>query len=295
MKKSVDYDSIISDLKEIKEKMVKSKARMSEFREESNKINREIIKVEQKFGNLDYEKYDRLQNIKSDILVRLGEKKRDLELVNRGIENGRRTRESIEQSNEGNRKVRSVINIVHEIKGDLSKYKLEKDRNARNSLAKHFDSILTKTLQGNYSTTIDDRYKIQIINTSTKIDETSVLSTGQNIVVSLSFVNALIATAKELSPVIDKNEKYGVIMDAALSNLDETHISRVCKNNINNLDQLIFMSFKKQLRDEMYIGIKEKIGKAYLLSKHKMNYIEKIELPIGHLDAFIHGFRGGRK
>ena len=40
----------------------------------------------------------------------------------------------------------------------------------------------------------------------------------------LSFINALIHTAKELSATINKNEKYGVVMDAAMSNLDEMHI-----------------------------------------------------------------------
>src|SRR5690606_13371431 len=99
-------------------------------------------------------------------------------------------------------------------------------------------------------------------------------------------------TAKELSATINKNEKYGVVMDAAMSNLDEMHIEKLCRYNINNLDQIIFLSFKRQLRDEMYISIKHNIGKAYFISKHPKGYIENEEMSLNRLDQFIHSIEG---
>ncbi|MDY0314946.1 MAG: AAA family ATPase [Bacteroidales bacterium] len=289
-KKSVEYQEILLELKDIKSKMSEEKLNMQNHRDKSNSLTKEIARTEEKYGNLDYKRYESLQNSKMEIVGRLSQKKRDLELVDGGIEKGKTVRERIELSNAGNRKVRDVINLVHEIKNEIFNFRREKDSNARDILGENFDSIIKKTLQGNYSTIIDEKYKIQITNMDTGVDETSVLSTGQNIIVSLAFVNALIATAKELSKTIDTNEKYGVIMDAALSNLDESHIYRVSKTNINSLDQLIFMSFKKQLRDEMYNGIKSNIGKAYLLTKNKKGFIEKTELAINQLDTFIHEY-----
>lgn len=289
-KKSVEFQEVMIQLKEIKSQMSKAKLNMQSHRERSIQLTKEISKTEQKYGNLDYKRYENLQEQKIDIVGRLAQKRRELELVDGGIEKGKSVREKIELSNAGNRKVRDVINLVREIKEEIYLFRKEKDSHARKILSRNFDVIIRNTLQGNYSTGIDEKYKIQITNLNNGIDETSVLSTGQNIVVSLSFVNALIATAKELSESIDKSEKYGVIMDAALSNLDETHIHRVCKTNINSLDQLIFMSFKKQLRDEMYNGIKGNIGKAYLLTKNVKGYIEKTDLPISQLDTFIHEY-----
>lgn len=289
-KKSVEFQEVMEQLKVIKSQMSTAKLNMQSHREKSIKLTKEISKTEQKYGNLDYKRYENLQEQKIDIIGRLAQKKRELELVDSGIEKGKSIREKIELSNAGNRKVRDVINLVRSIKEELYSFRKEKDSHARNILGRNFDSIIRNTLQGNYSTYIDDKYKIQITNLSNGIDETSILSTGQNIIVSLSFVNALIATAKELSETIEKVEKYGVIMDAALSNLDETHIHKVCKTNINSLDQLVFMSFKKQLRDEMYNGIKGNIGKAYLLTKNTQGFIEKTDLPISQLDTFIHEY-----
>ena len=34
-------------------------------------------------------------------------------------------------------------------------------------------------------------------------------------------------------------------MDAAMSNLDEMHIEKLCRYNINNLDQIILLIFQK--------------------------------------------------
>lgn len=289
-KKSVEYQEILLELKELKLRMSEEKLKMQIHRDKSNSLTKEIAKIEEKYGKIDYEQYDFLQNSKVEISKRLAQKERDLDLVDGGIEKGKTTRERIELSNAGNRKIRDVINLIHEIKSDIFNFKSKKDANARLILGQNFDSIIKNTLQGNYSTYIDEKYKIQITNMNNGIDETSVLSTGQNIIVSLAFVNALIATAKELSRTIDTSEKYGVIMDAALSNLDESHIYRVSKININSLDQLIFMSFKKQLRDEMYNGIKGNIGKAYLLTKNKKGFIEKTEITINQLDTFIHEY-----
>ena len=62
------------------------------------------------------------------------------------------------------------------------------------------------------------------------------------------------------------------------------------KNNLKELDQLIFLSFKRQLRDEMYQGIKSNIGKAYMLRKNKSGYVEMEEIQTDELDQFIHKY-----
>lgn len=290
IKKSVEFQDLMEELKVIKNDMSTEKGKMHSFRETSNKLNKEIQQTELKYGKVDYKKYEDLNKAKYEKSLLLGEKQHALKLLESGLERGKSARMRIESSNQENINVRDVINTIHEIKSDLYEFRRQKDENARKILAKNFDKIIQKTLQGKYSTYIDERYKITIKNLNTGIDETSILSTGQNIIVSLAFVNALIETAKELSQSIDINEKYGVIMDAALSNLDERHIHRVSRININGLDQLIFMSFKKQLRDEMYNGIKGNIGRAYYLTRNEKGHVVGQELAINQLDAFIHEY-----
>ena len=113
------------------------------------------------------------------------------------------------------------------------------------------------------------------------------MSTGQSVIVTMSFIKSLIETATIISRQVEENESYGVIMDAALSNVDETHINNLCQNNLNSLNQVIFLSFKRQLRNEMYEGIKDNIGKAYSLDREDNSIISE-ELDLKRLKEFIH-------
>lgn len=62
-------------------------------------------------------------------------------------------------------------------------------------------------------------------------------------------------------------QSSGVIMDAALSNLDEEHIQQISQKILGSFDELIFLSYKAQLRNELIAGIKDKVAKVYELSK----------------------------
>jgi len=134
-----------------------------------------------------------------------------------------------------------------------------------------------------------DDYSIEIRNIETGKDETAVLSTGQRVVVSISFINALIQTAKELSPKIDESERYGVLMDAALSNLDDLHIDRMCKVSLNSFDQLLFLSFKKTLKGELFDGIEQRVGNVFNITLDKLGNakIENISIEKDKLRYFI--------
>ena len=95
-------------------------------------------------------------------------------------------------------KIMKVIEIITDIKTELMDFRDKKDQLARETLQSEFDIVLNDTLQGNYSVKIDSNYKINILDNDTNRDVTSVLSTGQNVVISLTFINALIATAKKI-------------------------------------------------------------------------------------------------
>ena len=121
-----------------------------------------------------------------------------------------------------------------------------------------------------YAVELDDDYNMtvwkQLDNEGNGQDETEVLSTGQNVVIYLSFLRALLMTVEEHSEFSDV-QSSGVIMDAALSNLDEEHIQQISQKILGSFDELIFLSYKAQLRNELIAGIKDKVAKVYELSK----------------------------
>jgi DNA sulfur modification protein DndD len=185
-----------------------------------------------------------------------------------------------ESKSEINNKLNSVISDINKVKSLLLETKADKDSKARDVLTKNFNEILSNTIQKSYSVDIMNDYSIVIRNKETGKDETDVLSTGQRVVVSISFINALIKTAKELSPKIDDKERYGVLMDAALSNLDDKHIDRMCQVSLNSFDQLLFLSFKKTIKNELFNGIEQRIGKAFNITLDKIGNAKIESLPM---------------
>jgi DNA sulfur modification protein DndD len=188
-----------------------------------------------------------------------------------------------------NHKLNKIIDDMINVKKHLLEVKDEKDSTARRVLTEKFNDILTKTIQKKYKVDIMNDYSIVIRNLETGKDETDVLSTGQRVVVSVSFINALIQTAKELSPKIEESERYGVLMDAALSNLDDLHIDRMCDVSLNSFDQLLFLSFKKTLKGELFDGIEQRVGKVFKITLDKVGNarIETIPTDKDKLRYFI--------
>lgn len=291
-KKSVEFREEMNRLTDLKKLIKQSKLNIERYKGEYTRLIKEIADIENKYGIRNQLNITELENKKEQYLQTIGELTKELKLTENGINAYKKKIDIMDSNIEYNRRINKVIEYMKDIKDKLEQIKNEKDNQAREMLSKNFDKILNKTIHGNYKAEINNKYQVKIIDSNTNKDVTISLSTGQNVVVLLSFINALIHTAKELSATINKNEKYGVVMDAAMSNLDEMHIEKLCRYNINNLDQIIFLSFKRQLRDEMYISIKHNIGKAYFISKHPKGYIENEEMSLNRLDQFIHSIEG---
>lgn len=283
---AIEFKEKLEKLSERHKEIVRNRKQIATHQKRKNDIEEEIKKIEKLIGVSFEDEIEKLMARKSQLHEELGSKKNHFELVEKRLEKLKKEVEKLDDLNESNKKIQKAIEDIMELKDDYSKDLDLLDAKAREVLGNHFDESLGKVLTGEYKVKIDDKYNITINDLITNKDVTAVLSTGQNVVVSLSFIDALIKTAKQLTN--RSNEKYGVLMDAALSNLDETHIEKLCQTNLNQLDQLIFLSFKRQLRDEMFAGIKNQIGKAYHLVKDGNTGVTAKEIPLNILEDYIH-------
>jgi len=287
-KQCADYNDIMKRLEDVRSKMRQKRKSISDKQDRVHKISQEISKVEKQLGLSNQSEIDNLIDSKNNFFNDKGRFEEKLKIREDLIRKLQKKIDIIDKNSQYNQKINSVMEVVRNIKARLEDIKNEKDAHARKILSQKFNESLTKTIQGNYNVDIDQKYQVKITDKGNNKDVTNALSTGQNVVVSLTFIDALIGTAKELSKQINKDEKYGVIMDAALSNLDEVHIDRLCKNTINNMDQLIFLSVKRQLRNEMYQSIKDNIGKAYVIEKQDKGHVKVQPVEMSILEEYIH-------
>ena len=178
-----------------------------------------------------------------------------------------------------NRNVNKAIVMLELLRSNLVQEFENKKRIARDSIESNMNKVLAEVMNQEYTVELNEQYALKVwksLDNDYMEEETELLSTGQNVMMSLSFLRALLMTVEEHAE-FDEVNKSGVIMDAALSNLDETHIKEISRKVLNSFNQLIFLSFKKQLRNELISGIKNNIGKVYELSKdEKGNIVTKV-------------------
>lgn len=196
----------------------------------------------------------------------------------------------IKNNTEHNKKVNKALEMLEFLKLEIDS-EFEKKKNiARTSIENNMNKVLREVMTQNYEVKLDNDYNISVWkikdNSSFRRNETDVLSTGQNVVIYLSFLKALLMTIKEHSE-FDDIQSSGVIMDAALSNLDEEHIENISLKILGDFDQLIFLSYKAQLRKELISGIKTHISQVYELSKDIDGNIVYRTLAIDTIEDYI--------
>ena len=261
--KVYDYSDHIIKMKSNKQVLDSMKSERQQLDAQIKKLNEVIGNNETLYGKNDQTIIEEIQNRKDEINQIIGMRENDLNNHRRVTSKHKNELKKILGSDTNNKKITEVTDRLEAIKEGLIHEKHEKETLARNVLSRYFNEEISIVMSGNYRTQINEKYEISIWDVDMDINVTDVLSTGQNVITSLSFIKSLINTAKELSIDYKTSSDYGVIMDAALSNLDETHIKKVSENNLGMMDQLIFLSFKRQLRGEMYESISNKVGHAY--------------------------------
>jgi DNA sulfur modification protein DndD len=184
-----------------------------------------------------------------------------------------------------NKKTQLVIDQLCKVADDLSNELKLKRITTQSTIERHLNESISELMENGLSATLSLDYELSIHKNvdNENVDETAVLSTGQSVMVSLSFLSALLKAVSEELP----DKKSAVVMDAALSNVDERHIRLASDNVLTQFDQLIFMSFKRQLRRELFDGIHENVKMAYELSKDSSNNVILKELPLGSLKEYI--------
>lgn len=287
-KKAIEYSHLKEYLDKTYKNLILKKKEKEDNEVSKNVLEEKISKIEKTLGITSQSEIEALMESRDKLNNRKGQIEDRLGLINNKLDGLKKKIDRYESQDLQNQKINKIINVIEAINDQLKIDKDYKDQVAREALSKHFNESLSEVMSGKFEVKISPDYSIKITDLNVNKDVTTALSTGQNVVVSLSFIDALIKTAREMSTEINKEEKYGVLMDAALSNLDETHIERLCRINLNQMDQLVFLSFKRQLRNEMFNGIRGQIGKAYHLTKSDSDGVKYREIAINELDDYIH-------
>lgn len=121
-----------------------------------------------------------------------------------------------------------------------------------------------------YLPKLSEKYELTLVENTAGIEASVAASTGENQILSLSFIGGIIESVREWS---QKNTLMGpdsstfpIVMDSPFGSLDEIYRRQVAKAIPKLANQLIVLVSKTQWRGEVETEMEKYIGREYVLS-----------------------------
>ncbi|MEM6803056.1 MAG: ATP-binding protein, partial [Bacteroidota bacterium] len=145
----------------------------------------------------------------------------------------------------------------------------------RANLEKRIQEVFSKISITPYTPRLNDKYELTLEDSTTGRATPVAASQGENQILSLSFIGAIVDKVRQWSE--DKRSSmfmgpdsnvFPLVMDSPFGALDSTHRRQVARSIPILANQLVVLVSKTQWRDEVEKEMDELIGKMYVLSYH---------------------------
>lgn len=154
---------------------------------------------------------------------------------------------------------------------------IERLTEVRTRLEQHFRLLLEKRVQEIFSQIsftpyipkLSEKYELTLVENTTWQEATVPASTGENQILSLSFIGAIIDRVREWSEnkllMGPDSSTFPVVMDSPFGSLDEIYRRQIAKTIPNLANQLVVLVTKTQWRGEVAQEMANHIGREYIL------------------------------
>jgi DNA sulfur modification protein DndD len=177
------------------------------------------------------------------------------------------------------------IGATQEAIDRLSEVKTRQENHFRFSLEKRVQEIFSVISPAPYIPRISDKYELTLVENTLGIEMPVAASTGENQILSLSFISGIIDKVREWSEkkkmlMLPESSTFPIVMDSPFGSLDEISRRHVAKIVPQMANQLVVLVTKTQWRGELQEEIAKRVGKEYVLVYHsskpdcEQDYIE---------------------
>ncbi len=272
-----------SQVQDIEQKVInfwenidEKQAKLEQSRLELSRVETELDDINQKFRHYPDADIRKLQ----ENLDKINQKIRELQLEQGGIEQQLITLENKLETLDKEitkQKLKEEKQILAKRRSDAAKEARNRLIEVRSRLEKQFRLSLEKRVQaifGSISFTpyiprLTQNYELNLIENTSGIAVPVAASTGENQILSLSFIGGIIDSVRKWS---HKNTLMGpdsstfpIVMDSPFGSLDEIYRRQVAKSIPKLANQLIILVTKTQWRGEVQEETNYYIGKEYVL------------------------------
>ncbi len=135
-----------------------------------------------------------------------------------------------------------------------------------------------------YLPKITEKYELMLVETTREVETIVAASTGENQILSLSFIGGIIDRVREWSEqkllAVPQSNTFPIVMDSPFGSLDRISRRQIAQILPQLASQLIVLVTKTQWRDEVETEMQPKIGKQYILTY----YTSKPDCPEDYLE-----------
>ena len=177
------------------------------------------------------------------------------------------------------------INATQDAIERLTEVRNRQEQQFRLQLEKRVQEIFTEISVTPYIPKISDKYELTLVENTTGIEAPVAASTGENQILSLSFIASIIDKVREWSEkrkmmMIPDSSTFPIVMDSPFGSLDESSRRHIAKTIPQLANQLIVLVTKTQWRGEVEAEMADRIGREYVLTYYsskpdcEQDYIE---------------------
>ncbi|MHC0065271.1 AAA family ATPase [Nostoc sp. UIC 10890] len=177
------------------------------------------------------------------------------------------------------------INATQDAIERLTEVRNRQEQQFRLQLEKRVQEIFTEISVTPYIPKISEKYELTLVENTTGIEAPVAASTGENQVLSLSFIASIIDKVREWSEkrkmmMIPDSSTFPIVMDSPFGSLDENSRRHIAKTIPQLANQLIVLVTKTQWRGEVEAEMTNRIGREYVLTYYsskpdcEQDYIE---------------------
>lgn len=177
------------------------------------------------------------------------------------------------------------INATQDAIERLTEVRNRQEQQFRLQLEKRVQEIFTEISVTPYIPKISDKYELTLVENTTGIEALVAASTGENQILSLSFIASIIDKVREWSEkrkmmMIPDSSTFPIVMDSPFGSLDENSRRHIAKTIPQLANQLIVLVTKTQWRGEVEAEMTQRIGREYVLTYYsskpdcEQDYIE---------------------
>jgi DNA sulfur modification protein DndD len=163
------------------------------------------------------------------------------------------------------------INATQDAIERLTEVRNRQEQQFRLQLEKRVQEIFMEISVTPYIPKISDKYELTLVENTTGIEAPVAASTGENQILSLSFIASIIDKVREWSEkrkmmMIPDSSTFPIVMDSPFGSLDENSRRHVAKTIPQLANQLIVLVTKTQWRGEVETEMTNRIGREYVLT-----------------------------